>query len=105
MRPRSPVRPAPRGRPSDALADLLAALAPPAYAGGVSALTDDELDPRPVAEWHLPTDLPGFLAILRQTPSFGTTDHERVDAFMRGPAAKLMPETLKDDLRRGGFLD
>ena len=72
---------------------------------GMSALTDkDELDPRPVAEWHWPTDLEGFLAVLRQPPPLGATDHERVLAFSRLPAFKNAPAGLVDDLRRAGLL-
>lgn len=70
----------------------------------MSALTDDELDPRPVAGWFLPTDLDAFLAVLRETRSFGDTDPERVAAFARLPAFADMPAGLKDDLRRAELL-
>ena len=67
----------------------------------MTALTDDELQPRPLPPgWYLPVDPERFLATLRQTPSFGSTDAERVAAFMALPAAEQMPDGLRDDLRR-----
>jgi hypothetical protein len=70
----------------------------------MSALTDDELDPRPVPGWHLPTELVAFLAVLRQTPSLGRSDAARVEAFRRTPAFDEMPAALRDDLRRADLL-
>lgn len=70
----------------------------------MSALTDDELDPRPVRQWSLPTDVADFLAVLRQTASLGQNDGERVETFMKLPAAELMPAGLRDDLERAGYL-
>lgn len=72
---------------------------------GMSALTDpDNFHPRPIPGWHLPTDLEGFLSVLRRTASFGSTDHARVERFATLPAFAEMPEPLKDDLRRAGLL-
>lgn len=71
----------------------------------MTALQDDELDPIEVPGWHLPTDLEGFLSVLRDTPYFGTDDHTRVETFSQLPMFERMPAPLKDDLRRAGYLD
>lgn len=71
---------------------------------GMSALTDDELDPRPVPGWHLPTRLDEFLRVLRQTPTLGLNDHERVARFSETPAFRDIPDELRDDLRRAELL-
>lgn len=73
---------------------------------GMSALTDDELDPRPVPGWHLPTDLEGFLSVLRRSATLGSTDHTRVQRFIESsPAWKYAPAGLVDDLRRAELID
>lgn len=69
----------------------------------VSALTEDELQAKPVAGWNLPNDLDELLALLRQTPSLGSTDRQRARTFLGLPAAEEMPEGLRRQLNEVGY--
>jgi hypothetical protein len=71
----------------------------------VSALTDDELDPRPIPGWHLPTDVSGLLEVLRETTSLGSTDAERIRSLSRLPAWRQVPGRLADELALAGLLE
>ena len=72
----------------------------------MSALTDDQLDPRRLPlTWHFPTDLTGFLAILGRTPSFGQTDRERVGTLMSLPVWRVVPPGLASELEAAGLVE
>ena len=69
----------------------------------MSALTDDEMQVALVdAIWVLPTQIDAFLDWLDESGLAQDTE-DSLAAFRLLEVAKLMPESLKSDLRKKGY--
>lgn len=70
----------------------------------MTALVDDELSPRRLHFWSLPTKADVFLAWLRESGVDGENDQARLRLFVTYPAAEDMPESLRRELAVRGLV-